>query len=302
MTPRYTIQDQHLRGLVFLCIGVLSYCGLWVVTRVAVQFLSPFWFAFARFGTAATVLFIYLAIANQLRIPPRRDLPVIFSVGGIMIGIYACLFQSGLQFVEAGRAAFLGYTVAVWSLPMSVILLGERPSRRRIVGFVIAIAGLIVLFNPGDFDWTDRNTVIGNGMLLLAALIWAPVVIHLRVNRSTLTTLQLVPWQLLVAALVVAVVGLVLEGPPELVWTTEALAAVAFCGFVGTALGMYAVNSTLRLLPTITSTIGLLGVPVLSLVVSMLFLGEELTLGLALGLTLILGGIGLVSVPERKSG
>lgn len=295
-----TIQDQHLRGLVFLCLGVLSYGGLWVVTRVAVQFLSPFWFAFARLGTAAAILFVFLAVTGQFRIPPRRDLPVILSVGVVMIGLYACLFQYGLRYVEAGRAAFLGYTVSVWALPMSVIFLGERPSARRITGFGTAIAGLVVLFNPADFDWSDRNVIIGNGLLILAALVWAPVVIHLRLNRSTLTTLQLVPWQLLVAAAVVASAGLIFEGLPELVWTRKALAVVGFGGFIGTALGMYAVNSTLRLLPTVTSTIGLLGVPVFALAISMIFLGEDLTPGLAAGLILILGGIGLVSVPERK--
>ena len=45
-----------------------------------------------------------------------------------------------------------------------------------------------------------------------------------------------------------------------------------------------------------TSTVGLLGVPVFAMVLSVLFLGEPLTLPLAAGLCLIVGGIAAVTL------
>lgn len=300
MTPREPTDGEHFRGFAFLGLTVLCYGTLWPVTRVAVEFLSPYWFAFARLGTACVVLFILLGVTGKLRIPPKQDLPVVLSVGGVMLGVYSCLFQLGLQIVDAGRAALLGYTVPIWVLPLSYLILGERPSVRRLAGAALSVAGLGVLFNPQSFDWGDRDVIIGNSMLLIAALVWAPVLLHLRVNRPVLSTFQLLPWQLLVAVVVVGGAGLIFEGPPTPVWTAKAIVLAAYGGLVGTALGFYAINSALRLLPTVTSSVGVLTVPVFSLLISVLFLGEELTWSLVTGLCLVLGGVALVSVPERK--
>lgn len=295
--------DRHgefARGLGFLALTVLCYGTLWPVSRMAVQFLSPYWFAFARLGLGCVVLFAILALSGRLRIPPRQDWPVIFSVGAVMLGVYSCLFQLGLQIVDAGRAALLGYTVPIWVLPLSIIVSGERPTARRLAGAAVAIIGLAVLFNPLSFDWSNRDVVLGNGLLLLAALIWAPVLVHLRMSRNVLSTFQLLPWQLLLAVVVVASAGMIFEGLPTPVWTLDALALTAYGGLVGTALGFYAVNSTMRLLPAVTSSVGVLAVPVFSLILSILFLGEVLTWSLGVGLCLVLGGVALVSVPERK--
>ena len=298
-TPDET-RSEFARGLGFLALTVLCYGTLWPVSRMAVQFLSPYWFAFARLGLGCVVIFAILALSGRLRVPPRQDLPVVVSVGAVMLGIYACLFQLGLQIVDAGRAALLGYTVPIWVLPLSVIVTGERPTPRRLAGAAVAIVGLAVLFNPLSFDWDNRDVILGNGFLLLAALIWAPVLLHLRMSRTVLTTFQLLPWQLLMAIFIVGAAGLIFEGLPTLVWTVDALALAIYGGLVGTALGFYAINSTMRLLPAVTSSVGVLAVPVFSLILSVLFLGEVLTWSLGVGLCLVLGGVALVSVPERR--
>ena len=64
---------------------------------------------------------------------------------------------------------------------------------------------------------------------------------------------------------------------------------------------MLSVTTAIRYLPTVVSTVGLLGVPVFALTLSVVFLNETLTFGLAAGLVLILAGIGLVSVPDKRS-
>lgn len=288
-------------GLLALATAATCYGGLWPVTRIAVQFLSPFWYAVARLSLGALILFTLLAILGQLRRPRKPDIPIILSTGVVMIGIYACLFQVALQYIDAGRAALLGYTMPIWVTPVAILLLGEKATVRKILGVVSAIAGLAVLFNPAEFDWHDPDALFGNALSLLAALIWAPVVIHIRYHRGTLTTLQLVPWHLSVAALVVAIGGLVFEGLPRFVWTTDALLVTAYGALFGTTIAMFAMTTAFRMLPTVTSSVGMLAAPLLALVISVLFLDEPFTWSLAAGLVLILGGIAMVSIPDRRA-
>jgi drug/metabolite transporter (DMT)-like permease len=293
---------QPAAGYGPLAIGVCCFSGLWLVSRVAVAFMSPYWYAVARLGLACVIMFALLAALGRLRLPRRPDWPIVISVAVLMFASYSVLFQVALQYVHAGRAAMLGYTFPAWVMLMSVVFLRERPSRGRLLGFAIAMAGLGVLFNPLDFDWSDGDVVLGNGLLLLAALLWSLVVIHLRVHRGTLTTLQLVPWQLLVATAIVTLMSFALGGPPALPWQIETFWVLAYGGPVGTCLGTWALNTALRRLSPVSASVGMLAVPVLALLGSVAFLGEALTPTLAIGVLLILCGIALVTVsPVRRA-
>jgi len=55
-------------------------------------------------------------------------------------------------------------------------------------------------------------------------------------------------------------------------------------------------------LPAITTSLVLLAVPVIGLAAAALWLGETLTPGLLLGMALIIAGVGLVSVADRRAG
>jgi drug/metabolite transporter (DMT)-like permease len=287
-------------GYGLLAVAVFCYAGLWLAGRVVAEFVSPYWFSCARLGLGTAVLFVLLAATGRLRVPRRGDWQIVVSVAFFMFGSYSILFQLALQFVHAGRASMMGYTFPIWVMLLSVLLLKERPSARRLIGLTVAMAGLGLLFNPSAFDWNDANVVLGNGLLLLAALLWSPVVIHLRVHRSTLTPLQLAPWQLLLSTAIVGAVGWVVEGPPQFAWPPEATWALAYGGLIGTALAVWAINTAFQRLPPVVAAIGMLGVPVIALLVSVSFLGEPLTAWLVIGMALVMSGIALVSLPTKR--
>jgi drug/metabolite transporter (DMT)-like permease len=289
-------------GYGLLAIAICCYSGLWLVSRVAVTFMSPYWYAVVRLGVSCVIMFALLAAMGKLRVPTRRDWPIVLSVAVFMFGTYGVLFQVALKYVHAGRASMLGYTFPIWVMLLAMIFLKERPSRVRLLGFFVAMAGLGTLFNPFGFDWSDDDVVFGNGLLLLAALLWSPVLIHLRVHRGTLTALQLAPWQLLVATAIVTVPSVLVEGLPELTWRSETFWVLAYAGPIGTCLGLWGLNNALQRLSPIVSSVSMLAVPVLSLFGSIVLLGEELTPTLALGMILILSGVGLVSIARVHRG
>lgn len=295
LTPR-TIGYLALAG------AIVGYGGLWPVTRKAIETIPPFWFASLRMWAGIVILVAVLYFTRKLRWPTRHDLPLILSIGFLMLAFYTTLMHIALLYVEAGRAALLGYTTPLWVLPAAYFLFGEKPSRRKLVGMVIAMAGLTVLFNPGAFDWSDGDVILGNALLLGCALLWSVTIIHIRAYRPLLTPIQLAPYQLTISASFIAVMALIFEPLPDIGnWTGTETGLFVYGATFGTALAMMSVTTCVRYLPTVVSTVGLLGAPVCALVLSVLFLGEALTLDLAAGLVLIIGGIALVSVPVRKT-
>lgn len=288
-------------GFIALLGAILGYGGLWPVSKTALEFMPPFWYAAIRILTGATILFGVLWMTGKLRWPTRHDVPLVLSVGVFMMAIYTLLMHIALLYVDAGRAALLGYTTPIWVLPAAYFFLKERPSRRRLLGLIVAMCGLIVLFNPSTFDWSDTDVVIGNAMLLGCGISWSISIIHIRKHKPQRTPFQLAPFQLTLAGSLIAVMALIFDPLPIFTGSMLEIGVFAYGGIMGTAVAMLSVTTAIRYLPTVVSTVGLLGVPVFALSLSVIFLNEELTVGLSAGLVLILAGIGLVSVPDRRS-
>lgn len=297
-----TSTDAETRriGFAYLGVTVLSYGGLWPTMRLTVELMPPFWFAVTRIFIGAAFLFVLLALTRRLRLPTRADMPAILSVGICMMGLYVSLVHYAVQFVPAGRGALLAYSTPLWVTPVAVLLYDEKLTGPRIAGLALGLVGLGVLFNPAAFDWSDPDILLGNALLLLAAFLWSFAILQMRGHKWNLTPLQLGPWQLLLATVVALPFALFLETRSDVAWGGELFALVAYGGLIGTAIAMFTTATAVRMIGAMTASIGLLGCPVVAITLSVLFLGEPPTATLLGGLVLIVSGIALVSLPQRR--
>ena len=141
------------------------------------------------------------------------------SVAARQAVMFVLLF-SALEIVPAGRSSILIWTASLWTVPIAVIFIGERMNRMRTLGLTVGIAGVLLVFEPAGFDWTDGRVVVGHVMLLSAAMVQAAVSVHVRHHSWTSTPLGLLPWQMLTAAVPVLAVALVTDGLPTIAWDT----------------------------------------------------------------------------------
>jgi drug/metabolite transporter (DMT)-like permease len=275
----------------YLLTVVLAWGLVWPVNKVLLESLSPLWLMALRSALATVALFAIAGVRGRLAPPPRADLPVVLSITLLhMIG-FGVLAAWGLQTVPAGRSVVLAYTTPLWVAPGAALVLGERLTARRLVGVVVGLVGLLVLFNPLAFDWTSRAAVLGNGAIVLAALLWAASIVHIRAHRWTSTPFDLVPWEMLLATAIVIPLAFASDGPPRLEWSGRVVALLLYAGIPGTAVAYWATAMASRALPAVTTSLGLLATPVLSVTVATLWLHEPVTLSLLAALVLILGGV-----------
>ena len=288
--------ENRQLGFIALIVTVFCFGTLWTAAKISIDHVPPLWFTAGRYAIGAIFIAVVLASQGRFKLPDRADIPIILSVGGIMLGLYSSIFQNALTFIDAGRATILGYTTAIFVTPVAVLFLGERLPRLKLAGLGAAIAGFLILFSPAELDWTDKQVLIGNGLLVLCVILWSAVILHLRVHRQVSDTLSLVPWYLLVSGLVAMISAFIFEGPPMFEVSGTGWALFLYTGIVCSGIGNWGVTTAIMNLPATTSTVGLLGVPVLATIISVVFLGEILTLPLVAGLCLIVGGIAAVSM------
>jgi len=270
----------------------------WVVLKIAIGHMPPVWIAFSRMVYTAAVLFVVLAALGRVKVPARRDLPIVLSVGVLMMGVYPAMTMIGLIDVESGRASILTFVTPLWVTPAAVLLLGERLTPLKIAGLITGLAGIGVLFNPFGFDWTNPAVVRGNLILLGASVVWAVVILHLRLHSYGGDPLDLAPWQLLLAGLVIAPVAAIMDAGKPVLWSLDLAAILTYAGPVSTFLTIWGVVAIGRALPAITTSLGFLTTPVAAMICGALLLGEPLTWTNLLGLAAIIAGLGLVAVAD----
>jgi len=292
------------RGAVLVLASVVFMWGLtWVATKIIVQHVPPFWVTGIRCALASVVLLGMLLFSRQLVLPKRGDIPIILSITLLHLVGFSTLVNFGLQLVPLGRSIVLGYTVPLWVTPGAALLLGESVSKKQIVGVALGIVGLAVMFNPLSFDWSDRNALLGNGSLLLAALSWAANILYVRAHRWVSTPFQLTFWQTLLAGLISSVIALGVEGVPAIDWTPLLTGTLAFAGIFGTAFAYWAMAVANRSLPAVTTSLVLLATPVVGVFCSALLFDEPVTPSLMVAMVMILGGIatGVLSASNTGS-
>ena len=283
------------RGLGLLAVVVLAWGLTWPVNKVILASLSPIWTVAIRSAIGAAALWALALALGRLRVPPRGDVPVLLSLPLLHMVGFGVLASVGLSLVPTGRSVLLAYTTPLWVMPGAALFLGERLRGRRTLGVLLGLLGLVVLLNPLALDWTSRSALIGHGAMILAALSWAASILHLRGHRWRSAPFDLLPWQSLLAAVVVTAIALAVEGVPAVRWNLTLGLMLLYAGVPATALAYWAMAMAGKLLPAVTTSLGLLATPVISVVIATVWLGEPLTSTLVIAILLVLGGVALGS-------
>jgi drug/metabolite transporter (DMT)-like permease len=282
----------YREGVFFLVIVVVAWGLTWPVNKLLLESFSPLWLMALRSAIGTVAMFAISIALGRLTLPPRADLPVLLSITLLHMVGFTLLSAWGLRLVPAGRSVVLAYTAPLWVIPGAVFFLGERLTWKSMTGVLIGLVGLLVLFNPAQFDWTDRDVILGNGAIILAAVLWAGSILHIRGHPWRSNPFDLVPWEVLLASVILIPAALASDAP-AVEWDSRIVALLLYAGIPGLALAYWAAAVASRNLPAVTTALGLLTTPLVSVAAAVLWLGEPLTLPLVAAIVLILGGIAL---------
>jgi drug/metabolite transporter (DMT)-like permease len=279
-------------ALVLFALVIFAWGLNWPVAKLILQSdVTPLWMAAIRSAVATVVLLAVMVLSRNLQLPRTGDWPIVFGISLLHMGAYAALVAIGLQYVSAGRSIVLGYTTPLWVVPGALLFLGERLTPARAVGVLIGLAGIAVLFNPLEFDWKNRQALVGNGLLMLASLCWALSILQVRAHKWISTPFQLIFWQVLLATLLLGILAFLLEGMPHILWNSRLVMLFGYGGVFGVALAYWAMAMVNRSIPAVTTSLGILATPIVGIFASMIALHEPFDATLLVALLLIIGGI-----------
>jgi drug/metabolite transporter (DMT)-like permease len=284
------------KAVALFIVVVLAWGINWSVTKQLVQEVPPLWTAAIRSAIALAGLLVVLRARGMLIVPKAGDIPVVLSVALLHMTLFSTLVAAGLRYLPASKGIVLGYTTPLWVALAAPVVGVERLSVPKLAGVALGLVGLGVILNPASLDWTDANVMIGAGMVILAAILWAANIIYVRAHRWIASPFQILPWQVLVATIVLSLAALMVEGWPHVAWSRHLVLLFLYSGFIGTTLAYWAMSMVNKSLPALTTSLGITATPIVGIVSAAILLGEPVDLSLAVAAALIVGGIALNTI------
>jgi len=276
----------------YLMLAAMAVCfgGTWVPAAVAVESVPPFTIAAARFGAASVLLYLWARLANRPLSPiDARDWPIIIGLAVTAVAGYNWLFLTALTLAPASDGAIIVPGLApVLTVIIATIVLGERLGRRGVVGLAVAAVGLFLVVRPEG--GANATRLLGDALFIAGAALWGVYSVLARVASRRFNPVSTTLYGIAVGTLILLPLALLEGGAATLASAPiEALAGIGYLAVFGTVGAFVLLNLGMARVGASRASAFALLVPVIGVLTSVAFLGEEL------GPTTIMGG-GIVLV------
>ena len=202
--------------MIFTC---ACFSGMSAVIRDLSNDISPF--QIALFRNAIGLIFL-LPLMWRLGFEiPRGS---VLKAYGIRAGIGICamwVWYLALSITPLAEAITLNFTVALWMIPVAILLLGEKVGVRRWGATLVGFCGVLIVMQPGA-----ETVNLGSLLAILAALLFAISMALVRLLARTQRPISIVFYMnLLMTPLSL--------GPAIAVWTMPDLTQLGWLIFIG---------------------------------------------------------------------
>lgn len=280
---------------------------LWSIVPVGIKYLlgqsmNPFTIAFSRFVLASSVLWLIARVRGQL-VPVTRATFPLFLLGGLgMAGNYT-LYAVGLRHTTASATNIIVQDEVIALVILSHFVLRERIGWAKVLGMLAAMAGILVVFWNGQSlnALLNSKQLVGNVIIFFAGLSWPMYAIAQKfLSRRKVSNTSGLAYIFAVAAVIAAIPAAM--GPnSQTKLSLPVFAWLLVVGVISTAMGYLCLARAFSRLPASTVAVITCMLPIFTLLMAGVFLGEVLTPSIALGALFVVAGIAVIGREEAMS-
>jgi len=277
-----------------LALTSLFWAGNMVIGRAVADAMSPIALAYWRWIIVIGVLapFCWREVVAR-RAVLLRSWRILLLLSVMSTGLYSALTYWSLHYTTATNTTLLNSTIPIWVTVASWILLKHLPPARALLGFLISLAGVLLIVahgHPGTLFTLAPN--VGDLIILLALFLWGFYAVLLRYRPAELSPLGYV--------FVTAVIGTVIATPvflldhalsatPDLSW--QALAAIGYFALFSSLAATLCYNNAVDRVGPVHASLFIHLVPLFGSLLAIAFLGERPGWQHLIGMALVLSGI-----------
>lgn len=306
VNPNHT---TWLRSPVFvLTIGILAVSSASLFIRYAQMEMPSLVIAAFRLGLASLIMtpWVIHRHGHEIQTITRRDWLRIIGAG-LLLAIHFATWITSLEYTSVSSSVVLVTTTPIWVALFSPLVLKEKASRMTVIGLTVAIAGGLIVSLTNDCVFISggltcetgkaaqsSNILLGNCLALTGAICASFYLIIGRILRKTID-LSVYVYCIYSCAGIFLVLFVFLSGNTFFPYSPQAYLCCLALAIFPQIVGHTSLNWALAYLPVGLVAVVLLGEPVGSTILAVIFLKEIPTAFEWIGGSIILLGIFLAS-------
>lgn len=282
------------QGLILLAALSLFWGLNWPIMKTVLSEVPPLYFRAGCLIIGGLGMLAVARIGGQIIAVPKGQwnrmlLLTLFNIVGWNIPA-----MYGVMLLPSGRAALLGYTMPLWSAILSVWILGEKITMRRVLGLFLGLAGIVALMG-GSLEGMLKAPA-GVALMILAAWSWALGVVLFKRLPIAISTTALTGWTMLLGGIPLLALAIPLETSHLIVPSFWPAFGLVYNVFIAVMFCYWAWNRIVLMVPVAVSSLSSLAAPLIGVLGGTLLLGEALGWQEGLAALLILSAVGTVSI------
>ncbi len=290
MKSNSDIHSRQRSAYVLAGIAVLAWSTVATAFKLALEDLTPSQLLFYVAFFAIAILHILVRLSGKEQEMARYTAAQFWRsgvMGALTPFVYYTILFLAYDLLPAQEAMVLNYTWPLVLVCLSVVLLGQKPTKMAMLGLIICFVGIIVIATNGALLSFQFHSPLGTFLALVSTLIWSLFWIYnVKDSRDEVCKLYL---STLFSFPLITIYMLVVDGLPPISWSAILLAL--YIGAFEIAITFVLWLKALAMSPSTAKVSGVIYfAPILSLLWIALILGEAITASTVAGLVLVLAG------------
>ena len=290
MTDRNESTAPYLALIgVQVCFGSLAVIGKVVLTAIPPVAIVGF-----RVGITALILAIAQTIRGRVWLQDRKDYLKLAAMSLIAVTANQLLFVTGLSLTKASNTSLLAVTIPIFTLAVGFIIGGEKPKPVKIVGILLAAAGVVFLIDPRNASFSSQTT-IGDILVILNSLSYG---IYVAISKDIVTrngAFRSIMWIFIFASIICVPLGAVSLTTIDISAVTPGIwLLVLYVAIVATTMPYFLNAWALARVNPSTVAVFVYLQPLIGFLLAVIFLGEKVDFKFGVAAALIFAGVFLV--------
>lgn len=225
----------------------------------------------------------------------RRQLLIGFALGWLQFGCTLMLYSS-YSYIPLGIATTLHFLYPLFVMLWHVLRYRENPGKMKWLGLLLSLAGALLLVEMGEGGLSP----LGMGLALLSGVVFAAYIILLQKEAERPMPLYHLMASATVSGSVLCIIVGGIAGRLTLALTPQAWLYAAMAAVLVSIGGSAVFQAGVRIVGDADAAVYSLLEPLTSIVFGLLLLGERFTLRKGVSCALILTGLLITALADRR--
>ena len=277
------------KAYLFLSLTTSIWGSLYTVTRIALETVPPITLLFFRYVIASVALFALTRVMNKNMKIKREDWKYFLFIGAVGYFVSVGAQIVGTKYAGASVASLINATNPIFITFFAVLILKERLTRSKLIAMIATIIGAYVILGGAQ----TVGSVWGIAFSMTSVILWSLTSVSVRRITRGYDPIVLTTYAILIAVIcALPFAGLELYLVPHgEIFSLRNILCFLYLGVICTALPNILWNKSLALVEASTCSLFYPLQPLVSVLLGVTLLGEQVDLKFGIGALLIVGGI-----------